>query len=400
MDAENSLVQAMNDVLLEEEEEGGIVVTTGDHLESHKEDYGFDANLCVVGRFLTEGRVDFQALQQTLAAIWKPGRGVYIKELETNLYLFQFYHEVDVKRIMEGCPWSFNRRALIMKRLAVGDNPRNVMLNKMEIWVQVYDLKVGFMSESILQSVGNSIGSFVSSCSSNFNGVWRDYFRIRVALDVNVPLKRKMKIKQSNNEWFWITFKYENVPVFCFICGVLGHSEKFCGKLFESSEGEIVKPYGEWLRAPLRRQVKPIGAKWLRNGFEQSSRRNQTDAIPVRGGQYQHPNISPQNQGSVIFLKNGDSGNTGIGGNTGADREVTPTNQQNPNSSEIIIEPKKRKMVDGVGLNNTTGQPTNIILDVHENTPMQTDQDHTVISGNDPKNVPEASIQEDARLSQ
>ncbi|XP_074378089.1 uncharacterized protein LOC141719608 [Apium graveolens] len=200
MDTESSLVQAMNDISLEEEEEVGIVVATEDHLESQNDAYGFDANLCVVGRFLIEGRVDFQALQQTLAALWNPGRGVYIKELEINLYLFQFYHEVDVKRIMEGCPWSFNRRALVMKRLTVGDNPRNVMLDKMEIWVQVYDLKVGFMSESILQSVGNNIGSFVSSYPSNFNGVWREYFRIRVALDVNVPLKRRMKIKQSNNE--------------------------------------------------------------------------------------------------------------------------------------------------------------------------------------------------------
>lgn len=55
-----------------------------------------DAKLCLVGRFLTEGVMDFQAMQQTLAALWRPGRGVYIRELDVNLFLFQFYHEIDI----------------------------------------------------------------------------------------------------------------------------------------------------------------------------------------------------------------------------------------------------------------------------------------------------------------
>lgn len=93
---------------------------------------GFNAKLCVVGQFISEGRVEFAALQHTLAALWKPGRGVYMKELDTNLFLFQFYHELDVKRVMEGCPWSFNTRALVMARMKEGDNPRCVELNSMD----------------------------------------------------------------------------------------------------------------------------------------------------------------------------------------------------------------------------------------------------------------------------
>lgn len=200
MAASSSLVQAMNDISLEDEEEGGLSLDLEENAEAEEGTFGFDAKLCIVGKFLTEGRVDFQALQQTLVALWKPGRGVYIKELEINLYLFQFYNEVDVKRVMEGCPWSFNRKALIMKRLSDEENPRSVELKKLEMWVQIHDLKGGFMMERILASVGNNIGTFISSCPSNFNGVWREYFRIRVALDVTCPLKRKMKIKQSNDD--------------------------------------------------------------------------------------------------------------------------------------------------------------------------------------------------------
>lgn len=106
---------------------------------------GFDAKLCVIGRFIIEGRVEFEAMQHTLAVLWKPGTGVYIKELDLNLCLFQFYHDLDVKRVMEGCPWSFNRRALVMERLQEGQNPRCVELDSIDLWVQVHDLNVDFM---------------------------------------------------------------------------------------------------------------------------------------------------------------------------------------------------------------------------------------------------------------
>lgn len=117
MDPSSSLSDALNNIFLDDEEEGGLAIDEGITLEGEQPFNGFDAKLCVVARFLTEGQVDFPAMQQTLAALWKPCMGVYIKELEVNLFLFQFYHEVDVKRVMEGCPWSFNRRALVMVRM-------------------------------------------------------------------------------------------------------------------------------------------------------------------------------------------------------------------------------------------------------------------------------------------
>lgn len=125
-----------------------------------------------------------------------------MKELDMNLFIFQFYHEVDVKRVMEGCPWSFNRRALVMVRLKEGENPRGVELNSLDLWVQVHDLKAGFMSDKVLKGIGNYIGISVASCSTNFIGVWREHMRIRVTINLSSPLKRRMKIKLSGNDWF------------------------------------------------------------------------------------------------------------------------------------------------------------------------------------------------------
>lgn len=63
-----------------------------------------------------------------------------------------------------------------------------------------------------------------------------------------------MKVRNSGAEWFWINFKYESVPTSCFTFGMMGHSEKNCSRLYEMTENDITKPYGTWMRAPLRRQ--------------------------------------------------------------------------------------------------------------------------------------------------
>ncbi|KAF4390306.1 hypothetical protein F8388_019961 [Cannabis sativa] len=102
-----------DNLTLEDEEEIGISIE--DNGGPEEIEFVYDPQLCLVGKFIVNGAVDFLSMQQTLPALWKPGRGVYIKELGANLYLFQFYHEIDIKRVCEGSPWYFNRKALIVE---------------------------------------------------------------------------------------------------------------------------------------------------------------------------------------------------------------------------------------------------------------------------------------------
>lgn len=67
----------------------------------------------------------------------------------------------------------------------------------------------------------------------------------------------------------WSTFKYKNSSTFFFICGLLGHSEKYCARFFDTPESKIVKPYVVWIRTPLKRHTKLIDKKWLRDSREQ-----------------------------------------------------------------------------------------------------------------------------------
>lgn len=76
---------------------------------------------------------------------------------------------MDIKRVVTGSPWSFNRKALVIKRMSEGDIPRVVNL----IWIQIHELRVCFMTEKVVKELGNFIGTFIESYPSNFTGVWR-----------------------------------------------------------------------------------------------------------------------------------------------------------------------------------------------------------------------------------
>lgn len=97
-------------------------------------------------------------------------------------------------------------------------------------------------------------------------GVWREFLRFRVSIPLDIPLKRRMKLRKSENNWCWVNFKYEGIPTFCFICGMIGHAENFCERLFDTPPEEIEKPYGVWMRAEPRRRMHTMGAKWLKPG--------------------------------------------------------------------------------------------------------------------------------------
>lgn len=89
--------------------------------------------------------------------------------------------------------------------------------------------------------------------------------RVRVALNVEKPLKRRIKIKRVGDSWSWINFKYERLGTFCFVCGKHGHEERECSVVYDNPEREISRAYVSWLRAPSKNASMNTGSRWLRN---------------------------------------------------------------------------------------------------------------------------------------
>lgn len=129
--------------------------------------------------------------------------------------------------------------------------------------MHIHDIPSLYAHADFIEKIGNYVGNFIKADPNNFGGTWRSYFRIRVTLSLKDPLKRKMKIRMRDGTAHWVSFKYERMNIFCFCCGMLGHSDAFCRKAYEEGIEPKDNPYGSWMRAGTKRQTKPVGAKWL-----------------------------------------------------------------------------------------------------------------------------------------
>lgn len=245
-------------LVIDDEEEEGVIVPSNE-VVAQKQTY------MLVGKFLTEKNINYHAMQNVMAGLWRPKEGMEVYEMGGQRYSFVFFHKLDLQKVIDGGPWSFEQAMLIYHQVEEGEDPIAVPLQQVEMWVQIYDIPRGFLSENVLKSVGSSIGKYIKSDPGTFEGGWKPYVRIRVSLNVEKPLKRRLKIKREGDNWSWLNFKYERLGTFCFICGIIGHAERDCNIVYANPDKMIEKAYGVWLRAPNRNARNNTGARWLRN---------------------------------------------------------------------------------------------------------------------------------------
>ncbi|XP_021611309.1 uncharacterized protein LOC110614131 [Manihot esculenta] len=77
----------------------------------------------LVDQLLTDRSINFGALHNTLSVVWRPGRGVNIKKIGDRLYLFRFFHAVDVNWVLEARLYSFNNHLLLLHHVQPEENP-------------------------------------------------------------------------------------------------------------------------------------------------------------------------------------------------------------------------------------------------------------------------------------
>ncbi|KAM7485968.1 hypothetical protein LguiA_001977 [Lonicera macranthoides] len=78
---------------------------------------------CIVGRFVTKRNINFKAIQEIMLSVWSPVMKMWMKELESNLFLIQFEHEMDHNKVVNGGPWTFDQHLFVFKPIQEDSNP-------------------------------------------------------------------------------------------------------------------------------------------------------------------------------------------------------------------------------------------------------------------------------------
>jgi 14-3-3 protein epsilon len=244
---------------IHEEEEGNFCFDF-----EEEDEVEVDLRWCLIGRFLCDKTIHFNSMKVRMAEVWKPVKGVTIKEATTGKFLFHFAHPLDMEAVLNGGPWTFDHNMLVLERVQLGMQMEHISLNFVNMWVQVHDLPMGLMKEKVGTQLANYIGTFVEYDNNNNSSFWRQYMRIRVKIDVRLPLKKVARVKNKDGNWCTVKFKYEKLGIFCFVCGVMGHGENKCEVRFSMEHDDGTREWSTKIRADSRRQGGRITSRWLK----------------------------------------------------------------------------------------------------------------------------------------
>lgn len=102
-----------------------------------------------------------------------------------------------------------------------------------------------------MDQLGASLGELVERVKGK-RDEYVDYVRVRVRMDVREPVKRGSFLRLGDGSKKWVAFTYELMPLYCYLCGIVGHMEKRCplryredfvdpGKDFSTNSSEMRK---------------------------------------------------------------------------------------------------------------------------------------------------------------
>lgn len=128
------------DLFINEEDGIGIIVTRSEVVQQNQ-------TYVLINKFLTKNNINLFAMQNVMATLWRPKEGIEFHDIGGMRNSFVFFHKMDMQNAVEGGPWSFEHATLILHQLGDGEDPNTVHLQDVEMWVQVYDIPRGLLSE-------------------------------------------------------------------------------------------------------------------------------------------------------------------------------------------------------------------------------------------------------------
>ncbi|KAL0408810.1 UNVERIFIED_CONTAM: hypothetical protein Sradi_1815400 [Sesamum radiatum] len=209
----SDLVQLGSSLSLTEEEDTAVVFPTGVwHAEP------VVSGFFVVGRLVSSKSFLPEALFSTLKKAFNPVRGMEAKMIEGDRFCLKFFHTLDRDRVLQRSPWAYEKNLLVLAPVDSAEDPSLIDLNFCDFHIHIFGLPLGKMTKEVATFIGNKLGRFLDVDLDGNGDAWGSSLRIRAIIDITKPLRRALKIRTVFGDDHLITFTYERLPNFCYLC--------------------------------------------------------------------------------------------------------------------------------------------------------------------------------------
>ncbi|KAE8770261.1 hypothetical protein D1007_58023 [Hordeum vulgare] len=196
-----------------------------------------DPNRDFVGKVLSPNVLHIETIKSAMRPAWGNPRGLNFNPAGDNLFVVEFRSQADRDRVMEGSPWRVGKHAILLKFFDVDISPVDVVFDRLAIWARITKLPTRLMRASRGIEIAKPIGNVIKVEADDLGRCWGPYMRIRVEVDVQKPLLRCVTVTSSRlQSSATYEVQYERLPLYCFSCGLLGHSALGCANPAERDE--------------------------------------------------------------------------------------------------------------------------------------------------------------------
>jgi hypothetical protein len=211
------------------------------------------SNLLLIGKIISQRNFHAPVLHDIVMRAWNPSRRISVKKIDRNTFVFSFEHETDRSLAYNRRPWTIRGAHLVLKIWSPELALTEIDFTSSMFWIQVHGLPPIWCNKENIKLVGSKAGSVVEvEFSEAPSGIWQRFARVRINVNVNMPLCPGVFLPRHERHDIWISLKYERLPEFCFRCGIIGHTNIHCEKnrvVLTNEFGRKFPAFGEWLHS-------------------------------------------------------------------------------------------------------------------------------------------------------
>ncbi|XP_075670035.1 uncharacterized protein LOC142639783 [Castanea sativa] len=148
----------------------------------------------LASRFFTKRTLNVESVARTFKPLWKPTSELKIRDLGENILPFEFTDALDLARVLEFEPWTFDKNIVAFKQVTNVEEVPLVEFSRVNFWVQLHDLPQRSLNQATGKAIGNTIGKVFDVADLKDDGEGGEFLRVRISIDITKPQPRCRKL--------------------------------------------------------------------------------------------------------------------------------------------------------------------------------------------------------------
>ncbi|KAK1644785.1 hypothetical protein QYE76_062590 [Lolium multiflorum] len=153
-----------------------------------------DVEAKALGKVFSEKPASVDGLKATLGKIWCPLKGLQIKALGENIFLFTFSQASGKRKALENGPWMHHNDLVVVEDFDPDKSRDDYQFELIPVWIHVLKLPLGRMNRETGEAVGDAAGDFLDVDVGEDGMAVGEYLRVKVKLNITNPLLRGMMV--------------------------------------------------------------------------------------------------------------------------------------------------------------------------------------------------------------